>query len=132
MAIRGVLDAYPNAQAKEGLKDSEKARAYSICTFQNVPTGTIVPISRRQTLLSCNLLRDFHSSGWQHVEQICDANLYFVLDKDSEERTDHEEEDAEGVQSEIKESWPICLCGENNDDSEVRKLMTTSTIHASQ
>ena len=70
MAIRGVLDAYPNAQAKERLEDSGKARAYSICTFRNVPTGTIVPSSpsRRQTPLSCNLLRDLHSSGWQHIE----------------------------------------------------------------
>ena len=32
MAIRGVLDAHPNAQAREKLKDSEKL--VHICTFR--------------------------------------------------------------------------------------------------
>ena len=64
MAIRGVLDAHPNAhpngQAKEKLKDSEKLVQNSICTFRKRSYGNIV-ISprRRQTPLFRNLLRDF-------------------------------------------------------------------------
>ena len=57
----------------------------------------------------------------------CQSVEHFVPYEDSEEGT-YYEEDAEGVQSEMEESRPIRLCGENNGDSEVRKAMATSTI----
>ena len=56
----------------------------------------------------------------------CQSVEHFVPDEDSEEGTDYEE-DAEGVQSEMEESRPIHLCGENNGDFHIFMPLNNSS-----
>ena len=63
------------------------------------------PVVRVAVKLRCLAIYSgiyIHRVGSTSNTRKCDANQYFVLDKE--------------VQSEMEETWPIRLSGENNDD----------------
>ena len=82
-------------------------------TSLRVPSSPVVAVVKLRCLAIYSGI-SIHRVGSTSNTRKCDANLYFILDKE--------------VQSEMEESWPIRLGGENDDGSEVRKVMATSTI----